>query len=130
LRVRSAGGTPVGGETQNDETAFRLTDQVSQHGAGRSYRVLHSLPVPSRPRRRPFRHLGYRCGWTGDNWPAVEAFCGSGIDRREDDTIWLATVHGPERCDVGDWIIEGVEDFYPNRHNVFLAIYQGPESSS
>lgn len=61
--------------------------------------------------------------WLGTNWPAVAGFCGSAAVR-EDDVLWIETVHGRERCDVGDWIIEGVEDFYPVHPDVFLATYE------
>jgi hypothetical protein len=63
--------------------------------------------------------------WTGENWPAVEAFCGDKATR-EGDTLSIQTVHGPEPCNVGDWVIEGVEDFYPVPPNVFLETYETP----
>lgn len=63
--------------------------------------------------------------WLGSNWPAVEAFCGASAVR-EGDNLWIVTVHGREPCGVGDWIIEGVEDFYPVHPDVFLGTYEAP----
>lgn len=56
--------------------------------------------------------------------------CGIPPVRREaDGTLQVDTLEGTMRCDVGDWLIRGVEgEFYPCKDSIFLASYEPVEA--
>lgn len=66
--------------------------------------------------------------YTGDNieevWHTFDA--GEIYGPVEDDPCaYIMTLEGRMRCDVGDWIIQGVQgEFYPCKPDIFAATYE------
>lgn len=62
----------------------------------------------------------------GNNWDELSAWCPYGLSTRGDNKpIFIDTLEGKMRCDVGDWIIKGVNgEFYPCKPDIFEATYE------
>jgi hypothetical protein len=66
-------------------------------------------------------------------WPTILAWLDSvgygvpflgkpAVTRNQDGSLNIATLEGVMRCDVGDWLIQGVKDeFYPRKPDIFEA---------
>lgn len=71
--------------------------------------------------------------WTGDNWNAVIYFCGKAV-RGDQETlvqdgtrmpVFIKTLEGEMRAELGDWIIKGVNgEFYPCKPDIFEKTYE------
>lgn len=64
--------------------------------------------------------------WTGTNWDEISAFCEYGITTIGDNhPLFISTLEGKVRCDVGDWLIRGLKgEFYPCKSDIFDATYE------
>jgi len=68
--------------------------------------------------------------WTGDNWNEAEAWCPYGLTCQRDigstkDVVIIDTPEGKMRCEVGDYIIKGVEgECYPIKKKIFKKTYE------
>lgn len=66
--------------------------------------------------------------YTGDNIEEIWDTFGAGDiygPVEDDPCAYILTLEGKMRCNVGDWIIKGVqEEFYPCRHDIFVQTYQ------
>jgi NADH:ubiquinone oxidoreductase subunit C len=68
--------------------------------------------------------------WTGDNWDELEAWCPYGLtykknigDRKA--VVIVDTLEGHMQCNVGDYIIKGVEnEVYPIKKDIFKKTYE------
>lgn len=62
--------------------------------------------------------------YTGTNFGAIEDFVGGDAEFR-DGQLLVATLEGPLRANVDDWIIKGVKgEFYPCKPDIFVATYE------
>lgn len=71
--------------------------------------------------------------WTGANWDAIVFFCGKAV-RGDQETlerdgtrmpIFIDTLEGRMRAEIGDWIIRGVNgEFYPCKPDIFEKTYE------
>jgi hypothetical protein len=44
---------------------------------------------------------------------------------RQDDSLWIGTLEGAMRADMGDWIIRGIKgEIYPCKPEIFAATYE------
>lgn len=66
--------------------------------------------------------------YTGDNIQEVWYMFGAGEiygPVENDPCAYILTLEGRMRCDVGDWIIQGVQgEFYPCKPDIFAATYE------
>jgi hypothetical protein len=47
---------------------------------------------------------------------------------RQDDALWIGTLEGAMRADMGDWIIRGIKgEIYPCKPHIFAATYDAVE---
>lgn len=61
---------------------------------------------------------------TGDNIDEVSAFMGIYVKTSSDGGIYIDTLEGFMRADVGDWIIKGISgEFYPCKPDIFALTY-------
>lgn len=66
--------------------------------------------------------------WTGDNVDEVLEFVGGELPVVRDEKIFISTLEGVMRGDIGDWIIRGVKgELYPCKPDVFEATYEAVE---
>lgn len=50
------------------------------------------------------------------------------VTRNHDGSLSVATLEGAMRCDVGDWIIQGIKgELYPCKPDIFEATYEAVE---
>jgi len=63
---------------------------------------------------------------TGTNWDELEKWCPYGLSTQSDNKpIFIDTLEGKMRCDVGDYIIKGVNgEFYPCKPDIFKKTYE------
>lgn len=63
--------------------------------------------------------------WTGKNWKSVAAFAGTSVAIScADGGVFIPTLEGQMRADIGDWIIRGVKgELYPCKPDIFAATY-------
>jgi len=65
--------------------------------------------------------------WLGDIGPVID-LVGHGLPTAPpplNGALMIQTLEGDMRCDVGDWIIKGVQgEFYPCKNDIFLATYE------
>ena len=63
--------------------------------------------------------------WTGHLVPVAEWLtCEFSVDD-DDIALFIPTLEGEMRADVGDWIIRGVQgEFYPCKPDIFAATYE------
>ena len=65
----------------------------------------------------------------GNNWDETEKWCPYGITAQRDigstkDILIIDTLEGKMRCEVGDYIIKGVNgEFYPCKPDIFKKTY-------
>ena len=67
--------------------------------------------------------------WTGHNAYELSIFLEGTNSRigsnQEPDTLFIHTLEGTMRAEIGDWIIKGVKgEFYPCRDDIFQATYE------
>lgn len=61
--------------------------------------------------------------WTGENWQEIKDFAGS--DVAFDGRLYVFTLEGTLKADIGDYIIKGVKgEFYPCKPDVFEKTYE------
>ena len=67
----------------------------------------------------------------GNNWEELIKWCPYGLMTQSDNKpIFIDTLEGKMRCDVGDWIIKGVKgEFYPCKPDIFEATYDAVAES-
>jgi hypothetical protein len=72
--------------------------------------------------------------WDGTNYDAVIAFLGKDhVERTMGpgiDALYINTLEGVMRADLGDWIIRGVTECYPCKPDIFEITYEAVESTS
>lgn len=68
--------------------------------------------------------------WTGSNWENFEKWCPYGLTCKRDIgtkyyCIVVDTLEGKMRCEIGDFIVKGVEDeYYPVKKSIFAKTYE------
>lgn len=66
--------------------------------------------------------------YTGDNIEEIWDTFGAGEiygPVEDDPNAYILTLEGRMRCNVGDWIIKGVQgEFYPCRNDIFIQTYR------
>ena len=70
--------------------------------------------------------------WTGENfeelWRLLESKEGRAVYEESDMSIFLETLEGTMKAQVGDYIIKGVQgEFYPCKPDIFEATYEKVE---
>lgn len=61
--------------------------------------------------------------YTGVNFDEIERFVGGDAEFRNGELV-VATLEGPLRASVNDWIIRGIKgEFYPCKPDIFAATY-------
>ena len=61
--------------------------------------------------------------WTGENWQEIKDFAGSDVSF--DGRLYVFTLEGTLKVDIGDYIIKGVKgEFYPCKPDVFEKTYE------
>lgn len=61
--------------------------------------------------------------WTGENWQEIKDFAGSDVSF--DGRLYVFTLEGTLKVDIGDYIIKGVKgEFYPCKPDVFERTYE------
>lgn len=63
--------------------------------------------------------------WSGSNIDTVREFVGADAVY-EDGALTIVTPDTRERCEVGDWIIEGIDNFWRVAPHVFHAMFELP----
>lgn len=73
---------------------------------------------------------------TGKNWEELEEWCPYGLSTTGDNKpIFIETLEGKMRCEVGDYIIKGVNgELYPCKPYIFKKTYEivteGPQTDN
>jgi len=64
--------------------------------------------------------------WMGNNGIEMSKFCPSALAIAVNQSpLFIRTLEGEMRADVGDWIIRGVKgEFYPCKPDIFAATYE------
>ena len=64
--------------------------------------------------------------WTGSNWDELVEWCPYGISCMGDNKpINVDTLEGKMRCEVGDYLINGVDgEYYPIKKEIFAETYE------
>jgi len=70
--------------------------------------------------------------WTGENfeelWKLLESKEGRAVYEESDMSIFLETLEGTMKAEVGDYIIKGVQgEIYPIKEEIFLKTYEQVE---
>lgn len=67
--------------------------------------------------------------WTGSNQDELYAFVPAHLRREEEDGLYLSTLEGDHKANVGDFIIRGVKgEFYPIKPDIFEMTYDMVDS--
>lgn len=62
--------------------------------------------------------------FTGDNLIAITAFCGDQMFIDNDGVLWIRSIEGDHRANVGNMIIKGVKgEFYAIKPDIFAETY-------
>jgi hypothetical protein len=67
--------------------------------------------------------------WDGNNVVEIQMFISNGswhwISEKDGVTLYIATLEGKMKADIGDWIVKGVKgEFYPCKPDIFDATYE------
>ena len=63
--------------------------------------------------------------WTGKNISEISKFMGGSIHYMKNDDLFIGTLEGDHKANIGDWIIKGVKgEFYPCKPEIFIKTYE------
>jgi hypothetical protein len=63
--------------------------------------------------------------WTGSNWDELVEWCPYGLSCVRKGIINVDTLEGSMFCNVGDYIIKGVDgEYYPIKKDIFAKTYE------
>jgi hypothetical protein len=68
--------------------------------------------------------------WAGDNLSEIQSFYRPN-QILVGNQIWIETLEGVMKADIGDWIIKGIKgEFYPCKPDIFALTYESAEATS
>ena len=80
---------------------------------------------PSRYRKKPVMVETMQNTGGFDNLAALYAWCPSLVEGGPEGEVYIKTLEGTHRGNVGDWIIKGVQgEFYPCKPDIFEETYE------
>ena len=80
---------------------------------------------PSRYRKKPVVVETMQNTGAFDNLAALYAWCPSLVESGPEGEVYIETLEGTHRGNVGDWIIKGVQgEFYPCKPDIFEETYE------
>ena len=66
--------------------------------------------------------------WTGTNQAEIYQFVPPHLRKEEEDGLYIMTLEGDHKADIGDFIIKGLKgEFYPCKPDVFAMTYDEVE---